>query len=119
SLLLYPYTMIMSDGAPTSAHNHPRWMGAFGEILEMFVQKDHQMTLEAAVRKMTSMPAERYRLTGRGIIREGNKADLIILDWDHFQNNCTYEHPAGPSKGIHYVFLNGKIAAIDGIYTGN
>ena len=73
SLLLYPYTMIMSDGAPTSAHNHPRWMGAFGEILEMFVQKDHQMTLEAAVRKMTSMPAERYRLTGRGIIRRVTK----------------------------------------------
>lgn len=117
-LLLYPHTMIMSDGAPTNAHNHPRWMGAFGQIFEMFVQNGHQLTLEEAVKKMTSMPAARYRLAGRGVIREGNRADLIVLDWAHFENNCTYEHPAGPSKGIDYVFLNGEIAARDGRYTG-
>ena len=108
----------MSDGAPTSAHNHPRWMGAFGQIFEMFVQNGHELALEAAVKKMTSMPAQRYRLLDRGVIKEGNKADLILLDWEHFQNNCTYENPAGPSKGINYVFLNGKIAAMDGKYTG-
>ena len=117
-ILLYPNTIIMSDGAPTSAHNHPRWMGAFGQIFEMFVQNGHELALEAAVKKMTSMPAQRYRLLDRGVIKEGNKADLILLDWEHFQNNCTYENPAGPSKGINYVFLNGKIAAMDGKYTG-
>lgn len=118
-ILLYPNTIIMSDGAPTSAHNHPRWLGAFGQIFEMFVQNGHQLTLEAAVKKMTSMPAQRYRLTDRGVIREGNKADLILLDWENFRNNCTYEHPAGPSQGINYVFLNGKIAARNGEYTGD
>ena len=117
-ILLYPNTIIMSDGAPTYGHKHPRWMGAFGQILEMFVKKSHQLTLEEAVKKMTSMPAARYCLKGRGIIREGNKADLILMDWDHFENNCTYENPDGPSRGIDYVFLGGKIAAQNGIYTG-
>ena len=66
----------------------------------------------------SSMPAKRYRFDDRGIIKEGCKADLIVLDWEHFQCNCTYEHPSGPSKGISYVLLGGKIAAKDGVYTG-
>ena len=118
-ILLFPHTIIMSDGAPTDGHSHPRYMGAFSQILEMFVQKGHQLTLEQAVKKMTYMPAQRYRLVDRGQVKVGNKADLIVLDWEHFQNNCTYEHPMGPSAGFSYVLLNGKIAAKDGIYTGD
>lgn len=116
-ILLYPHTMIMSDGAPSGGHAHPRYMGTFSQILEMFVQTG-RLTMEEAVQKMTYMPAQRYRFFDRGMIKEGNKADLILLDWDHFENNCTYDHPNGPSKGFSYVFLNGEIAAIDGRYTG-
>lgn len=116
-ILLHPNTMIMSDGAPASGHGHPRYMGTFSQILEMFVQTG-KLTMEQAVKKMTYMPAQRYRLFDRGTVKVGCKADLILLDWEHFENNCTYTNPNGPSRGFSYVFLNGEIAAIDGVYTG-
>lgn len=117
-IMLFPHTMVISDGAPASGHNHPRYMGAFSLFLERYVKEQKKLTLEEAVKRMTYMPAQRYHLFNRGMVREGNKADLIILDWDNFENNCTYERPEGPSKGISYVLLNGKIAAKDGVYTG-
>ena len=87
-------------------------------FLERYVKQQKKLTLEQAVQRMTSMPAQRYRFNDRGVVKVGNKADLVVLDWDNFQSNCTYEHPAGPSKGISYVLLGGKIAAKDGVYTG-
>lgn len=116
-ILRFPHTMIISDGTPSSGHNHPRYMGAFSEFLEMFVQNG-EMTLEQAVPRMTSMPAARYRLHDRGVVQVGCKADLIVLDWDHFEKNCTYNYPGGPSAGFDYVLLGGKIASRNGAYTG-
>ncbi len=111
------HTMVISDGAPTNAHNHPRYMGAYSEYLDLFVRSG-EMPLERAVQKMTFMPALRYNLFDRGRIKEGFKADLIVFDWAHFENNTSYEHPQGPSKGFDYVILNGEIAAVSGKYTG-
>lgn len=116
-ILRFPHTMIISDGTPSGGHNHPRYMGAFSEFLEMFVQSG-EMTLEQAVPRMTSMPAARYRLHDRGVVQVGCKADLIVLDWDHFAKNCTYNDPDGPSAGFDYVLPGGKIAARNGTYTG-
>ena len=118
-IMLFPHTMVISDGAPAVGHKHPRYMGAFSKFLERYVKQQKKLTLEQAVTRMTSMPAQRYRLDGRGVIKVGNVADLIVLDWDNFEDNCTYEHPMGPSKGIDYVLLGGVIAAEKGKYTGN
>lgn len=117
-IILFPHTIIMSDGAPSDGHCHPRYMGAFSQVLQQYVKDSHQLTLEQAVHKMTGMPAKRYRLNDRGIVAPGKKADLIVLDWDHFSCNCTYENPLGPSNGIDYVLLNGEIASVGGTYTG-
>lgn len=118
-ILRFPPTMVISDGTPSSGHGHPRYMGAFGEALETLAKGAEPMPLEAVIPKMTSMPARRYRLKDRGEIAVGKIADLVVLDWDHFHNNCTYEAPEGPSKGIDYVLLNGVVAARNGIYSGN
>ncbi len=118
-IMLFPKTMVISDGAPASGHNHPRYMGTFALYLERYVKEQKKLTLEQAVHRMTSMPAQRYRFLDRGVVKVGNKADLIVLDWKNFKCNCTYEHPNGPSQGISYVLLNGKIAAKNGIYTGD
>ena len=117
-IMRFPHTMVISDGAPSMGHDHPRYMGAFSEYLDLFVRQSHDMTIEQAVKRMTYMPAQRYRFYDRGQVKVGCKADLIVLDWEHFENNCTYEHPDGPSKGFDYVLLNGKIAARSGKYTG-
>ena len=117
-IMLYPHTRVISDGAPAGGHKHPRYMGTFSLFLERFVKQQKKLTLEEAVKRMTVMPAQRYRLRDRGMLREGGRADLVVLDWENFQCNCSYEAPMGPSKGISYVLLNGKIAAKDGVYTG-
>lgn len=117
SIMRFPHTMVISDGAPAGGHNHPRYMGAFALTLERYVKEQSVMTLEEAVKRMTFMPARRYGFHNRGVVKEGCKADLVVLDWERFQCACTYEHPAGPSKGISYVLLGGKIAARDGVYT--
>ncbi len=117
SVITYPRTMIISDGTPSSGHGHPRYMGAFSEVLDHFVKESKMLSLEEAVKKMTSMPAERYGLTGRGLIAKGAHADMVIVDWDNFKCMCTYDEPLGPSQGIDYVFLNGKIAARGGVST--
>lgn len=118
-IMLFPHTMVISDGAPASGHNHPRYMGAFSLYLDRFVKQQKKLTLEEAVKRMTYMPAQRYRLYNRGQIKEGSKADLVVLDWKNFQNQSTYETPMQPATGIAYVLLNGQIAAKDGNYTGD
>lgn len=118
-IMMFPHTMVISDGAPASGHNHPRYMGTFSLYLERYVKEQKKLTLEEAVKRMTYMPAQRYRFRDRGMVKEGNKADLVVLDWENFKSNCSYEDPMHPSQGISYVLLGGKIAAKDGVYTGD
>jgi len=118
SIVLHKNAMILSDGVPSYGHNHPRYMGAFAHYLEHYVKETGALTLEEAVRRVTSMPARRYRFNGRGVVEEGAFADLALLDWEKFHDNCTYADPIRKADGVEAVFLNGTLAAERGRYLG-
>ena len=82
-------------------------------IIAEYVRKRHVLTLEDAVRKMTSWPATRMGLGDRGVIREGMRADITVFDPATIIDNATFENPQQLSKGVNYVLVNG-VAVVDG-----
>jgi len=89
---------------------HPAAYGAFARILAKFVREDGALTLEAAVRKMTSYPAAIFGLRDRGVIRPGAYADLVILDPKRVQDRASFERPRREASGIATVIINGHVA---------
>lgn len=89
---------------------HPRTYGAMPKILRKYVREQQILSLEDAIRRMTSFPARRFGLYNRGILSEGMKADIVILDYSQIKDTATYENPRQYPKGIEYVLVNGKIA---------
>ena len=88
------------------------------EMVREYVMERGLLTMEEAVRKMTSMPAARMRLEARGVLREGNYADLNIFDPGKFRDNATFQNPAVCASGLDCCIVNGKIAYMDGHCTG-
>lgn len=103
--------MICSDGSPTS--RHPRGHGTFAKIIEQYVLQDSLFSLEEAVRKMTSLPAQTMGITDRGRLVPGMKADILIFDPQQVKATATYENPFQLAEGFEYVLVNGKLS-IDG-----
>jgi N-acyl-D-amino-acid deacylase len=97
---------------------HPRAYGTFPRVIAEYVKKRHLLTLEQAVRKMTSWPATRMGLSDRGVIREGLRADLTIFDYDRLDDVATWAKPTAGPTGIDYVVVNGQVTIADGAYTG-
>ena len=97
---------------------HPRSYGNFPRLIAEYVRKRKVVTLEDAVRKLTSLPATRMHLFDRGALREGLWADLTIFDLDRIQDNATYENPVAVPTGIDYVLVNGEVVVDDGKHTG-
>ena len=124
--LRWPWMSIGSDaGANEGAGTmdaiglpHPRSYGNFPRVISEYVKKRHVLTLEDAVRKMTSWPAARMRLYDRGAIREGLKADLTVFNYDTLQDTSTYENPQSYPTGIEYVLVNGQLVVNLGRHTG-
>jgi N-acyl-D-amino-acid deacylase len=124
--LRFPWTSIGSDaGAAAQAGSgddlglpHPRAYGNLVRVIAEYVKKRHVLTLEDAVRKMTSWPATRYRLANRGIIKEGNWADVTIFDLASLEDKATYEHPTLSPTGIEWVLVNGVVTIDHGKHTG-
>ncbi len=106
------YQMVGTDGAgipaafSTGAY-HPRFFGTYPRILGKYVRDEKLLTLEQAIRKMTSFPAQRLGLKDRGLINEGNWADLVIFDADKVRDTATFEDPYHLPEGIPYVIVNG------------
>jgi N-acyl-D-aspartate/D-glutamate deacylase len=122
--IAHPYGMIGSDGIAISADGpwgsspvHPRFYGAFPRVLARFVRERRAMALEEAVRKMTSLPADRLRLKGRGRIREGFAADLVLLDMAEVRDRATFEDPHQYPAGISHVMVNGQWVVCEGTQT--
>ena len=122
--LRFPWTSIGSDagsskfaGGPTELA-HPRGYGNFPRVIARYVRDQHVLTLEDAIRKMTGWPANRLRLAGRGLIREGQWADVTIFDYNKIQDTSTYEKPFVYPTGIDYVVVNGVIVVDQGKHTG-
>lgn len=100
--------MICSDGSPTG--HHPRGHGTFAKIIEDFVVKNNLLTLEEAVRKMTSLAAQTLGIPRRGKLQPGYAADIIIFDPAQVRATATYENPFQLSEGFHYVIINGDMS---------
>jgi len=117
-VLAHPLCMIGSDGIPSSTGKpHPRLYGTFPRVLGTYVRDEKLFSLEEGVRKMTSLPARRFGLTGRGELREGYAADIVIFNPETIADRATYEEPRQYPTGIECVIVNGQIAAERGKQT--
>jgi len=115
-----PWTMIGSDGIPGFGVKkvHPRMSGTFPRILGRYVREQGILTIEEAIRKMTSLSAQTFGVQDKGLLKEGFDADLVIFDPATILDQATYEAPNQGPVGIHYVLVNGEIAAENGKVTG-
>jgi N-acyl-D-amino-acid deacylase len=109
--------MIGSDGLPTGGKPHPRLYGTMPRVIEKYVRESPVITLEDAVRKMTSLPAAKHRIRDRGLLRAGAFADIVIFDPATIADVATYAEPRQYPAGIDYVIVNGKVAAERGSQT--
>lgn len=109
-----PWVMTDSDGSP----GHPRLYGTFPRKLRLYVYQKKLITLPFMVHVSTELPAELLGLKDRGVLREGNVADVIAFDPKTVADKATYEHPQILSVGMEYIFINGTLAVNDGTYTG-
>ncbi|MGE4326415.1 MAG: amidohydrolase family protein [Pseudodonghicola sp.] len=117
-ILSYEHTIICSDGMPTGKHPHPRVWGTFPRVLGHYARDVGLFSLEEGVRRMTSMPADRFGLGGRGRIAVGAFADLVIFDPATIAEGATFENPIQPAHGIDRVFVNGREVFAFGKPTG-
>jgi len=119
--LRQPWTSIGSDAAAVERMGevdalglpHPRAYGTFPRVIAEYVKKRGILTLEQAIRKMTSWPATRMGLVDRGVVREGLRADLTVFDYERIDDRATWDQPMAIPAGIDYVIVNGQLA-IDG-----
>ncbi len=105
------------DGPLSTTKAHPRAFGTFPRVLGKYVREEHRMSLEEAVRKMTSLAADRVGIRDRGILRPGMYADITVFDPSSIQDVATYTDPLHYSKGVRYVFVNGRPVILDGKIT--
>ena len=109
-----PYAMIGSDGLPTDGKPHPRLYGTFARVFEKYVREQPVLTLQDAVRKMTSLPAGKHRIAERGVLRPGLFADAVVFDPETIADVATYAEPRQYPAGISHVIVNGEVTVEDG-----
>jgi N-acyl-D-aspartate/D-glutamate deacylase len=109
-ILRHPATMIGSDGLPNDPRPHPRLWGTFPRVLGHYSREEKLFPLSEAIHKMTSMPAQRFGLAERGLIREGFFADLVLFDPEKIIDTATFSDPIQPAKGIEGVWVNGVLS---------
>jgi dihydroorotase/N-acyl-D-amino-acid deacylase len=105
------------DGPLSKTKTHPRAFGTFPRVLGMYARAQHTMSLEEAVRKMTSLAASRVGLLDRGILRPGAFADIAVFDPETLRDAATFSDPMHYSVGVRYVFVNGRPVVWDGAIT--
>ena len=120
-----PYVMLGSDasvrapeGPLSHDHPHPRAYGTFPRFLRAALD-GKTVQLPEAVRKMTSLPAEQFRLKDRGVLATGKRADVVVFDPAEVRDMATYEKPHQFAKGIDLVVVNGVVTLRDGRLTGH
>jgi N-acyl-D-amino-acid deacylase len=120
-IMQYPFNMfacdasirIFGEGVP-----HPRGYGTNARVLAEYVHDKKIISLEEAVRRMTSLPAQKFGFTDRGLLREGYAADILIFDENEVRDMATYEQPHAYSKGFKYVLVNGQVVVENGTHLG-
>lgn len=119
AILKHPGTMIGSDGLPCDPRPHPRLWGTFPRVLGHYCRERKLFSLGEAVRRMTNLPARRFGLKARGMVREGYFADLVLFDAATIADCATYGQPARQASGIEAVWVNGVLSYTTGGCTGN
>lgn len=120
-ILQYPFNMIASDAGIAkygAGMPHPRAYGTNARVLGRYVRELKTIRLEEAIRKMTSLPAQKFNLRDRGLIREGMAADIVVFDEKQVGDAATYSGPHAYSKGFSYVLVNGEVVVEEGKHTG-
>ena len=120
AIMRHPMTAIASDGRlvqPGEGQPHPRWYGTFPRVLGEYVRERGVLTLEDAVRKMTSLPADHMGMSERGVISEGMIADIVVFDPETVIDRSTFEDPHQYPEGIDFVIINGIVAVDDGVFS--
>jgi N-acyl-D-amino-acid deacylase len=112
------YGEVSPTGPLGESKSHPRAYGSFARILGKYVRDDHVITLENAIRKFTSLPAQQVRLENRGLLRSGYFADITIFNPQTVKDVATFEDPNRTSVGFEYVFVNGVLAVEHDKVTG-
>ena len=120
-----PYMSVCSDAGSYATEGvflefstHPRAYGSFARLLGKYVREEKVISLEEAVRKLTSLPAENLKIKKRGLLKQGNFADLVIFDPEKITDNATFEKPHQYATGMIHVFVNGTQVLKDGEHTG-
>lgn len=116
-ILAYPHTIVASDGLPKDAHPHPRLWGTFARVLGHYVRDVGLLSLEDGVHRMTGLPAARFKLTDRGLIRPGAYADLVLFDPHTILDRASFDDPQQPAAGIQAVLVNGQLVLSQGRQT--
>jgi N-acyl-D-amino-acid deacylase len=120
-IMQYPFNMFASDASIrvfNAGSPHPRGYGTNARVLGKYVREEHVISLEEAIRRMSSLPAQKFHLAGRGLLLEGYAADIVVFDANTVQDMSTYDKPHQYSTGFKYVLVNGKITWQDGQHTG-
>jgi dihydroorotase/N-acyl-D-amino-acid deacylase len=119
--LKQPWTSVDNDSQGTAPdgllgkeHPHPRAYGTFPRILRKYVREEKLLTLEEAIRKFSALPAQRLRLTDRGVLKQGLWADLVVFDPDQIRDQATFEQPNQLATGMQYVLVNGVPVIAEG-----
>ncbi|MGB6392187.1 MAG: amidohydrolase family protein, partial [Candidatus Acidiferrales bacterium] len=123
--LKQPWVSIDNDSEGTSPegllgqdHPHPRAYGTFPRILAKYVREEKLLTLADAIRKFSALPAQRMRITDRGVLKKGLWADVVVFDPGKVHDVATYDNPNQLSVGMDYVLVNGQLVIDDGKMTG-
>ncbi len=118
SMVAHPHGMIASDAILFGDFPSPRTYGCFPLVLAEFVRSERQLSLQEAVRKMTSFPAQRLGVPDRGLLRDGYKADIVVFDPTNVKVRATRENPKQYPEGIPYVIVNGQVVIDQSENTG-
>jgi N-acyl-D-amino-acid deacylase len=116
----YPYNMIGADGGVSNGRGmpHPRTYGTNARVLARYVREQKIISLEEAIRRMTSLAAQKFQLKDRGQIKEGMAADIIVFDEATVKDNATFEQPHQFSSGFQFVIVNGQVVIDFGKHNG-
>ena len=120
-IMKHPFVGVASDSSALTFGDgvpHPRGYGNNARVLGEYVRQRHVITLEEAVRKMTSLPAQQFRFAERGLVKAGYHADLVVFDLAKVGDAATYEKPHAYATGIPYVLVNGVAVVRNGEHTG-
>ncbi|WP_199614456.1 N-acyl-D-amino-acid deacylase family protein [Paenibacillus alkalitolerans] len=117
-VVTWSHSLIASDSLHCDTGKpHPRLYGSFPRVFAKYVREERALTLEQAVRKMTSFPAQRFKLGRRGLVVPGYAADLVVFDPEAIQDHATYRDPKQAPSGIGHVLVNGTLTMREGVHT--